>query len=75
MKLFINKLDNYRNEKMRYSVNNPHNYHVSIIDNLAPEGAKVVKYWNDKINLTKANNLCDAMNYSWHIKRENQFLN
>lgn len=75
MKPIINKLDNHKSEKMRYTIRNPHNYHVAIIDNLAPEGANVVKCWNDKINLTTANNLCDAMNYSWHIKRENQFLN
>jgi len=66
MKPITNKLDAHRNKKMRYSVRNPHLFHVAIIDSLAPEGAKVVKHWNDKIYLTQAENLCDAMNFSWH---------
>jgi len=74
MQPITNKLDVHRNKKMRYSITNPHLYAVNIVDNLAPQGAKIVKQWNDKIYLHTAKNLCDAMNYSWHIRRENQFL-
>jgi len=70
-----NTLDAHKNKKMRYQVENPHMFSVNIIDNLAPEGAKIVYHKNDKMYLTEAKNKCDAMNHNWHIKKGNEFLN
>ena len=53
----------------RYIVENPHNYHVSVIDTQGIEGAKVVKHWNDKKHLSEAKKLCDDLNFNLLLKQ------
>jgi len=47
LELSPHKLKPINHMTTRYILVNPHNYFIGIIDTLAPDGARYVKYWND----------------------------